>query len=322
VLSLLKTKMRHPAKRQASIVRIADKALGLALVILAAAFLLAPNTMSRAPLSRKTLFVGDPNAAGDLTPWDRIRVGETDYKVSDFPHGLATSGTVSVVADPLGAQGQVYKLTATSASNFAASSAISDRVDLWNEPKSYLGQEGQETWEHFQILFSSTGESYKPAPGNWNWLVQHHNNPKYKSFIASGSIERELPELAWGVDTRHKLPNGSLADQLFMVIRGGDDLHPAAETRVYAGTPLDYDRWNDFLIHVFWSHDQQNGLVEWWLNGEPIYSQHIANLWLRPDGLLDHVNFEYSNYRHHADWPSTVYFSRVKIGESRNAVAF
>jgi Polysaccharide lyase len=300
---------------------IGDRSLPIILFLITVGFISAKST----PLSRssaKPFFVGDPNLTGDLTPWDHIKVGEIDYKVSDHPSGLTDSGSVSIAADPLGTQGQVYKLTTTPTSNFAASSARSDRVDLWNQPKPYLGQEGQETWEHFQLLFSSAGDSYKPAPGNWNWLVQHHNDPNYKKFISSRTIERELPELAWGVDTKHSLSNAEQAAYLFMVIRGGDDLHQPAETRVHAKTPLLDDRWNDMLVHVIWSHDPQQGMVEWWLNGDSVYSQHIANLWLRPDGKTDHVNFEYSNYRAHVEWPSTVYFSRVKLGATREAVAF
>lgn len=302
--------------------RMVNKLRCFAFLLFAVDLLISASARSPALSSGEPFFVGDPNATGDLTPWERIQVGKADYKVSEHPHGLTESGSVSIAPDPLGKQGRVYKLTVTPDANFAASSAKSDRVDLWNEPKPYLGQEGQETWEHFQILFSSGGESYKPAPGNWNWLVQHHNDPRYKSFITAGSIERELPELAWGVDTKHSLPNGVQADHLFVVIRGGDDLHPPTETRVPADTPLVYDQWNDMLVHVIWSHDPQKGMVEWWLNGKSLYSQHIADLWLRPDGTTDHVNFEYSNYRVHAAWISTVYFSRVKLGASREAVAF
>jgi Polysaccharide lyase len=302
--------------------RTPHKTVCISLLLFSAVFLVSGGHPFPASSAERVFFVGDPNLTRDLTPWDRIKMGESDFKVSDHPSGVTDAGSVSVAADPLGTQGQVYKLTTTPASNFAASSAKSDRVDLWNEPRANFGQEGQETWEHFQVLFLSASDSYKPAPGNWNWLVQHHNDPRYKTFINSGAIQRELPELAWGVDTKHNLSNGRLVTDLFMVIRGGDDLHQPQETRVHADEPLLYDHWNDMLVHVAWSHDPQKGLVEWWLNGSSIYSQHIANLWLRPDGATDHVNFEYSNYRVHADWPSTIYFSRVKLGATRESVGF
>jgi hypothetical protein len=269
-------------------------------------------------------FVGDPNLSGNLFPWEHIQVGETAYKVADHPEGMTAGGSVSVVSDPLGAEGRVYKLTVSASTTYQASSATSDRVDLWNNPRPYMGQEGQENWEHFRILFLSRGDAYSPAPGNWNWIAQHHNDPRYKPFIQSGAIQAERPELAWGIDTKGNLPNGERATALFMVIRGGDDRNQGkeTETRIHANSPLQYDHWYDFLVHVIWSHDPRKGLVEWLLDGNTIFVSHIANLWQRPDGSTDHVNFEFSNYRVHATWYSTIYFSRVKIGASREAVSF
>ena len=268
-------------------------------------------------------FVADPDANGDLSPWDHIQVGGTAYNVADHSKGFNDAGgSISIVTDPLSREGKVYKLMVTPSSNFASSVAPADRVDLWNNARSYTGTEGQETWEHFRVMFPSAQDSYKAAPGNWNWIVQHHNDSKYKAFVDSGAIQPERPELAIGIDTGAKLRNGKQAPELFMDIRGGDDKHQGPDTKVYAGAPLLYDHWYDMLIHLIWSHDQKKGLVEWWLDGNSLYSQHVANLWQRPDGTIDHVNFEFSNYRVHANWNSTVYFSKVKIGPRRDDVSF
>ncbi|MGA3025693.1 MAG: heparin lyase I family protein [Bryobacteraceae bacterium] len=269
-----------------------------------------------------THFEGDANRRGNLAPWDHFKIGETDYRVSDHPSGLRAEGSVTIVPDPLGSGNNVYKLTVTASSNFAASSARSDRVDLWNNLRPYLGQEGEENWEHFQVLFPSAGDAYQPAPGMWNWVAQHHNDQNYKRFIASGEIKQELPELCWGVDSKAKLPTGETATELFMAIRGGDDLNQPKQTIVHTDAPLLYDHWYDMLVHVRWSHDPSRGLVEWWLDGQLIYSQPIADLWLRPDGTTDHVNFELSNYRIHAEWDSTIYYGRVKLGTTRESVSY
>ena len=269
----------------------------------------------------RSLFVGDPNLTNDLTPWDHIQIGGSKENVSEKRNGSGGAGSVSVVPDPLGSEGKVYKLTVAPTSGFAALSAAADRVDLWNNARPYMGQAGQETWEHFRILFRSNGDSYKPAPGNWNWLVQHHNDNGYQPFLNRGDIRPERPELAWGVDTRSKLPGGRQGEQLFMVIRGGDDRHSdELESWVYPDSALRYDHWYDMLVHIIWS--DQRGAVEWWLDGRLICSQQTATLWRRPNGATDHVNFEFSNYRVHAAWSSTVYFSKVKIGSSREAVSF
>lgn len=267
-------------------------------------------------------FAADPNVTGDLRPWARFQIGAASYRVSDHPKGMISTGSVSVAPDPLRSQGSVYKLSVTPSANFAAQSAGSDRVDLYNGLAPYMGQEGQETWEHVRLMFPSGREPYLAAPGDWNWLLQHHNDGNYKKFVTAHQIKWEYPELVWGMNARAKLPGGQPGPELFMRVWGGNDLRQGTPTTVYAGAALQHDHWYDMLVHAVWSHDRQAGLVEWWLDGKLLYSQHVANLWQRPDGSIDHVNFEFSNYRIHANWNSTVYYSRVKIGPTKASVSF
>lgn len=70
------------------------------------------------------------------------------------------------------------------------------------------------------------------------------------------------------------------------------------------------------------SPNSQTGLVQWWLDGKRRYSAHVADLWRRPNGTVDHPKFELDNYRLHASWPSTVYYSRVLLVRPRFSVAF
>jgi len=268
-------------------------------------------------------FVGAPDTTNDLTPWMHLQIGETVYPVAEHPKGMTGIGSVLVVPDPLGIQGQVYKLSVTPAANFSAKSAKSDRVDLWNNNNTdYIGREGQETWEHVRLMFPHGNESYNPTSGDWNWLVEHHNDSNYKPFVNSGILTWEYPELVWGVNTKAKLPDGTEVIKLFMRVWGGDDTHPGKPTIIYQDSPLAFNHWYDMLTHVVWSHDGQKGQVEWWLDGKLLFSQHTATLWQRPDGTIDHVNFEFTNYRLHSDMNSTVYYSQVKLGPSRNSVLF
>jgi hypothetical protein len=271
--------------------------------------------------SSDVLFVGDPNVTKNLAPWDHIQIGGKNLRAAEASARPDDPGTVTVVPDPLGVQGNVYQLKVTNLAGFKAGSAASDRVDLWNEAKPYIGMEGQECWEHFRMMFRSTGDAYRPTIGEWNWVAQHHNDDGYIPFQKAGVIPPERSELVWGIDTRSAAANGGQNTQLFMVIRGGDD-RTDAEKRVYVGEDLRYDHWYDLLVHVVWSHNAQRGMVEWWLDGKLLFSDHIADLWQRPDGKIDHVNFEFSNYRIHADWPSSVYYSKVKLGLTRESVSF
>ena len=294
-----------------------------ALIFIAALSSVACNSPQAAsqPQSSDLLFFGDPNATKSLAPWDNIQIGGKNSEASKAPAPQPDDpGTVAVVPDPLGIEGNVYKLKVTPTAGFHASSHAADRVDLWNLAKPYMGQEGQETWEHFRMLFPSKGDAYKPSIGEWNWVAQHHNDDGYIPFEKAG-LTHEVSELVWGIDTRSSGKHGKENTQLFMVIRGGDDRVPA-EKRVYVGDDLRYDHWYDMLVHVVWSHDSQKGLVEWWLDGRLLFSDHIADLWQRPDGKTDHVNFEFSNYRIHSEWPSSIYYSKVKLGLTRESVSF
>jgi len=280
----------------------------------------APGAASDATATDTTFFDGNPNDTRNLKPWDHIQVGGDNFTVSARPDGAEEPGAVRAVPDPLGKQGWVYELTVTAESTFAAKSATADRVDLWNNTKRFMGSEGQETWEHFQFMFPAN--RYHPAPGNWNWLVQHHNDSGYKRFVKSGQIVWEYPELVWGVNTAAKLPDGKVATAFFMRVWGGDDTKPGTPTIVYTGEALRYDHWYDVLVRVVWSTDAKTGFVAWWMDGKKIYEAPHPTLWTRPDGTKDHVNFEFSNYRKHDTTTSTVYFGRVKLGSSRRAVEF
>jgi hypothetical protein len=280
----------------------------------------APQAASP-PHSSDVLFVGDPNVTKNLAPWDNIQIGGKNSEASEATARPDDPGIVTVVPDPLGVEGNVYKLKVTNTAGFRAGSGPADRVDLWNVAKPYMGQEGQENWEHFRMLFPSKGDAYKPSIGEWNWLAQHHNDDGYIPFQKAGVVRSEISELVWGVDTRASGVNGQQDTQLFMVIRGGDD-RTDAEKRVYVRETLRLDHWYDMLVHVVWSHNAQRGMVEWWLDGRLLFSDHIADLWQRPDGRIDHVNFEFSNYRIHTEWPSSVYYSKVKLGLTRESVSF
>jgi hypothetical protein len=92
--------------------------------------------------------------------------------------------------------------------------------------------------------------------------------------------------------------------------------------RVYSHLHFRYDHWYDIVIREVWSSAPSIGFVGWWVDGQRVYGEHIADLWTRPDGSHDHVNFELNNYRQHASWSSTIYYSRTAVGPTRASVAF
>ena len=152
----------------------------LCAVVTAAETNRAPAAAANGTSADVVFFDGNPSAARNLKPWDHIQVGGENFTVSARPDGAEKPGAVRAVPDPLNEQGWVYELTTTATAAFAAKGAAADRVDLWNNAKHFMGSEGQETWEHFRFMFPVS--RYHPSPGNWNWLVQHHNDSGYSDY--------------------------------------------------------------------------------------------------------------------------------------------
>ena len=298
-------------------------ALGLVLVATAAAIVTSGRThgldagllqrLARERLNRP-FFVGDPNLTGNLQPWQWIETG-SDYPVSAYPHGVSQPGVVTVAADPLGRMGRVYRVTVTPSSNAPTGTRDADWAALFNTPTSYYGQNAQDDWVHFSVMFPSW--AYRPTQGEWNWFFEEHNDFDFVRWYDAGQIPGEIPELALGVaNDRYSI------QQLLMQVRGGQDTHMGGPLRIYSHLKLRYDHWYRIVVHERWSSDPAEGLIAWWVDRRLVFARHVADLWQRPDGSYDHVNFEFNNYRQHASWDSTVYYGRTEIGPTRQSVAF
>jgi hypothetical protein len=284
-----------------------------AALAIAAPFPAAMSGAVQSPAASAAYFVADPNVTRNLTPWQYFDTGRT-FPVSAFPDGATSPGVVRVTNDPLGQQGLVYQETVTPTSRWPGGALRGDWTYLFNDQSAaYYGRNGQENWVHFRVMLPGGG-AYVPTVGEWNWLHESHNDSKFLNFAGVS----ELPELAIGVANYAGAPY----PMLFMRILGGQDLNPPPPTYVFDGSALRYDHWYDMVLHVIWSPDPSTGLVEWWMDGKLMYSHHVADLWQRPDGSYDQTEFELNNYRLHADWNSTVYYSKVAIGPTQASVDF
>lgn len=299
-------------------------ALSLALLTAAVIFTAGDNDGTRSHLaslrgkasasSNRAYFVGDPNLTGNLRPWQWVETG-SDYSVSSYPHGVSEPGVVTVGTDPLGRMGKVYRVTVTPSSNFPSGTPNADWAALLNTPTSYYGRNGGEDWVHFFVMFPS--RAYRPTQGEWNWFFEAHDDSNFLPWYNAGEIPHEIPELALGLAN----DRGSVK-RFLMQIRGGQDTRMGGPRRIYSRRKLRYNHWYDIVMHEIWSPDPAQGLIAWWVDGRLIFSKHVADLWQRPDGSYDHVNFDFNNYRQHASWDSTVYYGRTEIGPTRRSVAF
>jgi hypothetical protein len=267
----------------------------------------------------KAAFMADPNKTHTLAPFDRFDPGDasaTDgITVASQPHGATSPGTVVVASDPLGRQGLVYQETVTPGSH-ASDAASSDATYLFNPPRPSLGASGQHNWVHFRIMFPS---GYRPTRGEWNIFHEFHNDSRYQPFAESGQISEEFPEIALYVtDYSGHHPH------LMYRVRGGQDCRCDMSRGTDRSDPrrLRRSHWYDVLLHITWSSDPTVGRFVWWLDGRRVALLRRATLWQRPDGVDDHVALELNNYRLHASWDATVYYSQIRVGSTRASVAF
>lgn len=273
---------------------------------------------------------------GTLGRWHNLDLGSGTVPTETAPRGGTSPGVVRPTNAVAATGRYAVELTVTPTAHASPAEGW-DSVYLWNRVIDSLGNDGQETWERFKVRFpkppSSRGLTsrpvFTPSPrceAGCPWFVEHHNDDAYLPFVDAGRITSEYPSLVWSVVTSSRLRNRKLGPQLGMRIWGGDNNTPAEPYRskpvwVLTREPLRYDHWYDFIVHVRWSADPSVGLVEWWLDGEPIYAGSTSTLWRRPDGSVSKANFELVNYRPHAKTTSTIYFDDIRLGPTAASVA-
>lgn len=265
--------------------------------------------------SASPFFAADPNVTGNLSPWQYFDSGGT-FSVKRFPNGTTHPGIVRIAEDPLHQQGKVYQETVTPTSRWWQGASRGDWTYLYNaHSAAYFGRNGETDWFHFRVMFPGNG-AYRNTHGSWNVLFESHMNSGYIDWPdACEDAELDLTVVQYTGD-RHPY--------LALRILGGSDTCPLS----YGKWILDrrhrlrHNHWYDVLFHVVWSPDPSIGFVSWWLDGRRMFSHHIADLWRRPDGSTDQVEFELNNYRLHETYDSTVYYSQTRIGPTRGSVRF
>jgi hypothetical protein len=188
-------------------------------------------------------------------------------------------------------------------------------VYLWNGARAYdgYGNPGITTWYHERVYFPSS--TYAPTTGNWNLLVEHHNDGGYQAY----SCSQELANVVLNVVTDYPVStNVGTNPRLKMRIMGGATCSP--QTISYDFGALKLNHWYDVLYQVTWSPGSTTGQVNAWLDGAQVVSYRGPTLYTRPNGTTSYTFLDLVNYRLHASWNSTIYFGRVKIGATQASV--
>jgi hypothetical protein len=223
-----------------------------------------------------------------------------------------------VVPGPLGADA-VALVTTPSSFGPNRQSVMSS---LWVEPDlAHAGWadgrrvESQDTWYRVRMLFP--GGRYVPTRGQWNWVVEWHNDDRTASFPGAYSI-------ALGVYTDYsgtkRAPGRN--PRLALRLMGGRVRSPRVRTVEMPRDSLLYDHWYDLVFHIVWSADRRVGRVEWWCDGGLEMRTRFPTLYTLPRGLHSYNTFGVYNYRLRARWPSEVRVADTAIGPDATSVGF
>jgi hypothetical protein len=251
----------------------------------------------------------------------QTRDGQPAFPWQQWPD--QSSGLVSALDQDSGTDqnsGTAVALTTTGTS--AGPNAASQCTTTWvNEPYAYAGWsptdnapvQGQSTWYHVSMDLPSG--AYAPTTGEWNWLVEWHNDPH------TGASGAQPVSIALGIYTDWPVVAGQVGanPQLVLRLAGGSSADPTYEN-VYLPGPVQYDHWYSLTFHFVWSTDPAAGLAEWFVDGRQITSQSFPTLFANPDGTQSYNSFGVYNYHLSAPWTSTVEFDNVAIGPSQASV--
>lgn len=167
--------------------------------------------------------------------------------------------------------------------------------------------DGVDRWYHQQ--FRLPAGAYAPTPGEWNWLVEWHDDGHTSSYGACCST-------AIGI-----FNDSFLQKALILRLAGGDSSSPAYDHGCkLPPNSLLHDHWYDSLEHIYWSTSSTVGKAEWWLDGSLICSTNFPTLFHNPDGTISYNTFGIYNYHAYSDLDSRVDFDNVAIGATRASV--
>jgi polysaccharide lyase-like protein len=165
----------------------------------------------------------------------------------------------------------------------------------------------QSTWYHVRMKLPS--DSYQPTTGQWNWLVEWHDDP-HTAPSGDGPYS-----IALGIYTDYPVVSGAVGMHPRLVLRmaGGRATDPTYQN-LFAPGLVRYDQWYGLTFHFIWSTKATVGAVQWLVDGQRVASEHFATLYTNPDGNASYNSFGVYNYHLACPWQSTVEFEDLAIG--------
>jgi hypothetical protein len=212
--------------------------------------------------------------------------------------GAATAIKITTGGSPSGSNGTIASLYFGSGSQYGQHTA-----------------NGESTWYRERIRFPGGG-LYVPVVGDWNI----HNS--WHTQFGCGALSNFVG--VRGSGSNSSLPATSA--QLVIALRGGtlgSGSCPDAtqEVRYADPAPLLYDHWYDIVVHFVWK--PSGGSVQWYVDGQLIYSNSSLSTLLTYNGQVDQPGFGIYNYRQDMfSGSSRVDFDQTLIGPTAASVGF
>jgi hypothetical protein len=168
---------------------------------------------------------------------------------------------------------------------------------------------GNDTWYRVKLRLPSC--CFQPTTGQWNWLVEWHEQTPYGAASMGMGINTDYPVVTCGVGQ-----NPRLAFRL----SGGDSTNPTYKWVDLPPNSLMRDHWYDILFHINWSPDPNVGHVQWFVDGTKWIDQSFPTLYHNPDGTVDRPGYGLYDYHLATCSNERVDFDNAVIGPSLSSV--
>jgi hypothetical protein len=229
------------------------------------------------PTSEPPLWLGDFSTGG-LSQWDGLNGNRS--QVSRY---------FGVVPKPAGGPaGTNYALAAKVDANAVDGGQYGQRSLVVNWPNDTPSQnksggfEGAERWYRSWIWFPS---DFNPAQNTaWNWVMEWHNWPD-AVCCANVALSVATDGVANGGEAlAMRIMGGGSSQYPVETYSVADNRNPDGHQEWFVGDPqLKRQHWYDVIVHAKWSADRTKGLVEWWLDGQLVFSRQTSTLFWYAD---------------------------------------
>ena len=167
---------------------------------------------------------------------------------------------------------------------------------------------------------ASIEESGSPTNGTEQWWAWSTYFPKNFDWDEKNQF---LYFTQWHQTANSGNPNmglwSNVDEELQLNVKGGSGGKKSGDAEYAESYSLDdlvKGEWNDFVVHVIWSDDPDEGLVEVWHNGKRVHSANDANLYEDQSVYVKQGIYSAAGTKHQ----QVIKVGPLRLGETRDSV--